>query len=77
MTVTITKLANDGMKGSVPVGFTVENKIVPAVPVVGQEYLFAHDQTRLLWTTKVTEILELEEGHIKFKTLNSTYLITY
>jgi hypothetical protein len=55
----------------IPEGYVADHKNF-VMPEVGKPFLF-----NTLLTTLVVNILEREEGYIKFKTLNSTYLLTY
>ena len=72
---TLVKVADNVFEGNHPNGI-IEGYTKKAnrftIPVVGERYQFS-----TLKTTPVVEIVELEEGHIKFTTWNSTYLLTY
>lgn len=73
--IKITKIV-DNFKGTVPVmiqeGYTKKIDKFPEMPKVGECFSFGS-----LLTTEVISLDIVEEGYIQFKTLNSTYRITY
>jgi hypothetical protein len=74
-TATLRKLSDDKFEGKHPNGIYegyAKQGLVLNPPIVGESCIIAG-----LYTSNVTEIVKEEGNKIVFKTLNSTYELTY
>lgn len=68
----LTKLSDDKFDGEHPNGVSAGNEYTGFIiqpPLVGQSCILVG-----FYTSTVTEILDVSENNVTFKTLNSTYL---
>jgi hypothetical protein len=81
--IKLIKLTDDKFNGNHPKniqkGFQVEGELMNGKPTVGESLWIDHDPSsdKAFATSMITEIIHDNDIECKFKTLNSTYLLTY